>query len=35
MTMDFSGYYDNIDHAEAIRIIGEYEHDEFAMRLVR
>lgn len=35
MTMDFSGYYDNIDHAEAIRAIGEYEHDEFAMRLVR
>lgn len=35
MTMDFSGYYDNIDHKEAIRQIGRFEHDEFAMRLVK
>lgn len=35
MTMDFSGYYDNIDHEQAAMAIGEYEHDELAMRLVK
>ena len=35
MTMDFSGYYDNIDHAKAIEVISQYEHDGFAMDLVK
>lgn len=33
MTMDFSGYYDNIDHVEAIKMIEQYEKDEFARKL--
>lgn len=33
MIMDFSGYYDNIDHDEAMRMINQYEPDEFARRL--
>ena len=34
MTMDFSGYYDNIDHEKAMEIIRKYESDDFAERLV-
>ena len=34
MIIDFSGYYDNIDHIEAMNEICEYESDEFARRLV-
>lgn len=34
MVMDFSGYYDNIDHAEAMKMVCKYEPDEFARRLV-
>ena len=34
MTIDFSGYYDNIDHKTALDIISKYERDEFAIRLV-
>lgn len=33
MTMDFSGYYDNIDHYEAMKMICKYESDEFARLL--
>ncbi len=33
MTMDFSGYYDNIDHSEAMKMIERYEEDEFARKL--
>lgn len=35
MTMDFSGYYDNIDHVKAIELIDKYEGDEFAKLLVK
>jgi len=31
---DFSGYYDNIDHALAMRMIEKYVPDEFAKKLV-
>lgn len=34
LLMDFSGYYDNIDHYKAMEIICKYEPDEFARRLV-
>lgn len=34
MTMDFSGYYDNIDHVNAMKMIYKYEPDELARRLV-
>jgi len=33
MTMDFSGYYDNIDHALAKQMITAWEPDEFARQL--
>lgn len=33
MTLDFSGYYDNIDHARANQLIRKYEPDEFARLL--
>lgn len=33
MTMDFGGYYDNIDHATAMQMIRKYEPDSFARRL--
>lgn len=33
MTMDFSGYYDNIDHECAKEMIRSFEPDEFAVRL--
>lgn len=33
MTMDFSGYYDNIDHEKAIEMICKYVDDETAQRL--
>ena len=33
MTMDFSGYYDNIDHSIAMQMIRAYEPDELARRL--
>ena len=32
---DFSGFYDNIDHELAYEAICKYEHDEFALRLVK
>lgn len=32
---DFSGFYDNIDHELAFEMIKKYEHDEFALRLVK
>lgn len=35
MTMDFSGYYDNIDHERAMQMIQRYEPDEFARRLTQ
>lgn len=35
MLMDFSGYYDNIDHDIAMQMIEKYETDEFARKLVR
>lgn len=35
MTMDFSGYYDNIDHEIALEVINQYEKDDFAMMLVK
>lgn len=34
LLMDFSGYYDNIDHYKAMEIINKYETDELARRLV-
>lgn len=34
LLIDFSGYYDNIDHYKAMEIINKYEPDEFARRLV-
>ena len=34
MTMDFSGYYDNLDHGEVMEMVVEYEDDEFATLLV-
>lgn len=34
MTMDFSGYYDNIDHQLAMQMICKYEPDDFARRLI-
>ena len=33
MTMDFSGYYDNIDHERAKEMIRKYESDPFAVFL--
>ena len=33
MTMDFSGYYDNIDHDRAKEMIRNYESDAFAILL--
>lgn len=33
MTMDFSGYYDNIDHELAKKMIRKYEPDKFARLL--
>ena len=33
MTMDFSGYYDNIDHRKAMEMIMQYEDDSVARRL--
>lgn len=33
LIMDFSGYYDNIDHQKAIDMIKQYEPDEFARKL--
>lgn len=35
MSMDFSGYYDNIDHESATHEICYYEYDEFAIILVQ
>lgn len=35
MTLDFSGYYDNIDHAVANQVIEAYEPDPFARKLTR
>ena len=35
MIMDFSGYYDNIDHRTAMQMIRKYEPDEFARRLTK
>ena len=35
MTMDFSGYYDNIDHEKAMEMICAYETDDFARLLAR
>lgn len=35
MVMDFSGYYDNIDHGKAMEVICQYEPDEFARGLVK
>lgn len=35
MTLDFSGYYDNIDHAVANQMIEAYEPDPFARKLTR
>lgn len=35
LTMDFSGYYDNIDHEKAMEMIYKYEPDEAAQRLVK
>lgn len=32
---DFSGFYDNIDHELAYQAIAKYEHDDFALRLVK
>lgn len=34
LMVDFSSYYDNIDHAEAMKMICKYENDEVARRLV-
>ena len=34
LIMDFSGYYDNIQHLEAMKMINKYELDEFAKKLV-
>lgn len=33
MTMDFSGYYDNIDHERVKQMIRQYENDPFAIYL--
>ena len=33
MTMDFSGYYDNIDHERCKEMIRKYESDDFAIFL--
>ena len=35
MIMDFSGFYDNIDHEIAMQMIRKYEPDEFAQRLAQ
>ena len=35
MCMDFSGYYDNIDHALAMQMIRKYEPDPFAQLLTQ
>lgn len=32
---DFSGYYDNIDHALALRMLRKYEPDAFAQKLIK
>lgn len=34
LCMDFSGYYDNIDHRKAMEMIRKYEPDYFARKLV-
>lgn len=34
MTMDFSGYYDNLDHGRVKEIVRKYETDPFALQLV-
>lgn len=34
MMMDFSGYYDNLDHGKVTEIVAKYEDDEFARLLV-
>lgn len=33
MTMDFSGYYDNIDHKRSKEVVRKYESDPFAIYL--
>ena len=33
--MDFSGFYDNIDHAIAMAMMRKYVPDEFALKLVK
>ena len=35
MLMDFSGYYDNMDHGTAMQMIRKYEPDPFARKLVK
>lgn len=35
MLMDYSGYYDNMDHRIAMQMIEKYEKDPFARKLVR
>lgn len=35
MTLDFSGYYDNIDHDVVLRMIEKYEPDPFARKLAK
>ena len=35
MLLDFSGYYDNIDHGVAMSMIEQYEPDSFARRMTR
>lgn len=35
MLMDFSGYYDNMDHRIAMQMIDKYEPDPFARKLVK
>jgi hypothetical protein len=35
MILDFSGYYDNIDHDVAMWLIEKYEHDPFALKLTK
>lgn len=34
LLMDFSGYYDNIDHYKAMETVCKYESDEFVRRLI-
>lgn len=35
LIIDFSGYYDNIDHEEALKMVHTYVQDDFAEELVR